>query len=515
MLSLSEIFEAQTKYGVGLTNSNNEVITYEMYLLECRRMLSDKTPLQFYNWSRKKQNDFTDNLIVMYVRNNLKDVEGFINKDGEVEQDKLMDRLRTDIVDFGILKYALEDDLIEEIQINDYRTIYVVKKGKKVPYMDSNGKPYQFVNNEELKATINRLIYTPSGNVPRMTATEPLLNARTANRGYRLSAVNNTAITPDMAVGFDFPVTSATIRKYSKRRLTFDDYEHLGTSVPIMNKFLKLAGRASLRILFAGATSSGKTSLMQTVLLELPESKRVILVQNPTEVMLYDRDPITGFNKRNVLHWEAIDDNDTAKSSTATPTMSNLIAHILRNTPDIGVPGEVRTPAECNQLIRIINTGHGAMSSLHADGAIEAIHRMADELATFGGTSQSHMRKLVSSFDIIVCPVKFGDGNRRISSICELTGQLDENGEPVVIELFRFVTTGEVDTNPEDEDDVYLVHGYFEQVSPISNKLKKKFNREGISDERLKEFLSVPKLKEHSSNIVEPEWYKKPDNLDS
>ena len=59
-------------------------------------------------------------------------------------------------------------------------------------FVDRNGKPYQFVNDDELHATIDRLIYNPNGSTPRMTKTNPLLNTRTAGKGYRLSAVNGT-----------------------------------------------------------------------------------------------------------------------------------------------------------------------------------------------------------------------------------------------------------------------------------------------------------------------------------
>ena len=215
MLELTNIFRAQSKFGISSTISNNEKVSYEVYLAGCRRMLTDKTPKDYYSWDRKRQNDYTDNLIISYVRNNVKDVEGFIDENGDIKTDNLIDRLRTDIVDFGILRTALEDDDIQEIQINDFKTIWVVKGGKSELYVDEAGKPFQFISDDELHSTIDRIIYNPNGNIPRMTYTNPLLNTRTAQRGYRLSAVNSSAITPDSKVGFDFS-TSITIRKYAQ-----------------------------------------------------------------------------------------------------------------------------------------------------------------------------------------------------------------------------------------------------------------------------------------------------------
>ena len=117
MLSLSDVFEAQSKYGVNEVYSDTETVTYEVYLIGCRRNLTDKTPIDYYSWDVRRQNDFTDNLIIEYVQNNPKNIEGFVNSNGEIEQDKIIDKLRIDIVDFGILREALEDDTVQEIQM--------------------------------------------------------------------------------------------------------------------------------------------------------------------------------------------------------------------------------------------------------------------------------------------------------------------------------------------------------------------------------------------------------------
>ena len=98
MLSLSEVFKAQSKYGVNNNfASDSETVSYEVYLSGCRRMLTDKTPVDYYSWEAKRQNDFTDTLIVEYVEANKKLVVGFIDQNGDIETGKLLDRLRIDI----------------------------------------------------------------------------------------------------------------------------------------------------------------------------------------------------------------------------------------------------------------------------------------------------------------------------------------------------------------------------------------------------------------------------------
>ena len=499
MLSLAKVFQAQSKYGVAQVYSEGESISYEVYLIGCRRMLTDKTPTDYYNWDIKTQNDFTDNLIVSYVRDNIKMVEGFIDDNGDLDQDALINKLRVDIVDFGILREALEDDTIQEIQINDAKTIWVVRNGKSEPFVDEQGKPYQFVSDGELHATIDRLIYNPNGNTPRMTKVNPLLNTRTAGKGYRLSAVDSSAITPDQKTGFDFPCTSITIRKYAPSMLTFDDFEDFGTLTPEISQFLRLCGRANIRLACVGPTSSGKTTLLNAVCWEVDPELRLLLIQNPTEIMIYNRSPETGANSRNAIHWEAQDLPPEAAKDPTTPTMANMISHTLRNTPDVIIPGEIRTPEEFFQANRALKTGHRLLTTWHALDGADAIDRAATELSTLGGNTLDHARSLANSFDIIVSQQKLGDGSRKVMAVEELTGEL-EGGRAVTTKLFEFVLTGETDKDPETGE-IKKIHGYFQQCNKISDKLIKLFYTVGITRNEIQQYIDVPPTIEGKSNL--------------
>lgn len=500
MLSVGSVYNAQIKYGVNESVSDTEVISYELYLTECRRAFTERTPTSYYDWDKQTQNDFTDNLIVNYVRNNKRAVEGYVDENGDLKMNELINRLRIDIVDFGILRVALEDDSIQEIQINDYKTIFVVRDGLAELFVDENGKPYQFVSDEELHSTINRLVYSPNNTAPRMTKTNPLMNARTAGKGYRLSGVNSTAITPDMTVGFDFPVTTITIRKYAPSKLTFDDFEAFGTLTPEMSAFLRLTGRADIRLACVGPVSSGKTTMLNAIVWEVDPELRLLLIQNPTEIMIYDRSEDSGCNRRNVLHWEAQDLGKESQDDPTTPTMSNMIAHVLRNTPDVVVPGEVRTAEEFVQVNRVLKTGHRVLTTLHAYDGADAIARMSTELATKGGSISDYASSLANSLDIIVSCRKLGDGSRKVMAIEELTGRILENGTAETTVLFRYTLTGEVE---KDENGcIKRIYGYFEQVNPISESLADKFYSAGISKKDIEMFLQAPEMLKGRSNLA-------------
>ena len=499
MLTLTEVFKAQQKYGVTTVYSDSETTSYEIYLMGCRRMLTDKTPTDYYNWDSRRQNDFTDNLIVNYVRNNVKSVDGFVDENGDIMQDELINRLRIDIVDFGILREGLEDDTVQEIQINDCKTLWVVREGRTELFVDKFGKPYQFVNDEELHATIDRLIYNPNGTAPRMTKTNPLMNTRTHAKGYRLSAVDGSAITPDSKVGFDFPCTSVTIRKYAPSMMMFKDFEARHSLTPEMSDLLRKCGKANIRLACVGPTSSGKTTLLNAITWEVDPELRIILTQNPTEIMIYDRSEDTGVNRRNALHWEAQDLPPEAAKDPTTPTMANQIAHALRNTPDVIVPGEVRTPDEFYQMNRALKTGHRVLTTWHALDGADAIDRASTELSTIGGSPLDHARSLAQSFNIIVSQLRLADGTRKVMAIEEILGKL-EDGRAVTSVLFRYKLTGKVDKDPLTGR-VEKIHGYFEQVNPLSEKLVQLFYAAGITREEIQQYLTLPDVRECGSNL--------------
>lgn len=497
MLTLASILSAQRKYGASSQVSDSERISYEMYLANCRRLLTDKTPTDYFNWDSAHQSDFTNNLIIQYVRNNMKDVEGFVDESGEIQMDELIDRLRADIIDYGILRDALENPDVQEIQINDFKTIWIIIGGKAQLYTDKSGMPYQFVSDVELHSTINRLIYNPDGNSPRMTVTNPLINTRTTTKGYRLSGVNSSAITPDMKVGCDFPCTSITIRKYSPSRLTFDDFVKYDTMTAKMADFLRFCGRANIRLACVGPTSSGKTTLLNAVVWEIPKDNRLLLVQNPTEIMVYERSDETGANLRNAVHWEASEVDVRLKDDPTTPTMANFIAHALRNTPDVIIPGEVRTPEEFFQMNRALKTGHRVLTTFHATDGADAVERMATELATLGGSVTDYLSSITHSIDIVVSQKKLDDGNRHVMAIEELTGKVDEFGKAETRILFRYRLTGETERDPETGKVTRIV-GIFEQVNPISDSLMQKFFEAGISINELQPFLNVDNKSEYT-----------------
>jgi hypothetical protein len=215
--------------------------------------------------------------------------------------------------------------------------------------------------------------------------------------------------------------------------------------------------------------------------------------------MIYNRNEENGANSRNVLHWEAQDLSVEASKDPTTPTMANMIAHTLRNTPDVIIPGEVRTPDEFYQMNRALKTGHRVLTTWHALDGPDAVDRASTELSTIGGSPQDHARSLANSFDIIVSQQKLGDGRRKVMRVEELTGRvIDGRAESIV--LFEFKLTGDTEKD-QDTGKVKEIFGYFQQVNPISEKLVQSFYSVGITKDELTPYTHPFKVIEGESNL--------------
>jgi len=240
----------------------------------------------------------------------------------------------------------------------------------------------------------------------RLDRTQPMVDARLAD-GSRICAV-----LPPVAV--DGPCLS--IRRFAVRDVPLESF----TTDAVAQLLRHLVDRRA-NLLVSGATSSGKTTLLNSLAGCISASARVITLEDVAELRL---------QHPHVLRLE---------TRAATPdlpeevTLDHLVRTALRLRPDRLVVGEVRG-TEALALLHALATGHdGSLATVHADGALEALHRLAGlvvQAAPSWPLVAVH-RHVVQAIDVVVHLGRDVDGRRRVREVAEVRPWFDDPGPAV------------------------------------------------------------------------------------
>ncbi len=170
-------------------------------------------------------------------------------------------------------------------------------------------------------------------------------------------------------------------------------------------EFLDCAVKAKKSILISGGTSTGKTSLLNSLIASIPAAERLITVEDTPEIALDQPNSVGLIAVKGDL-------------GEARIGLDDLLNASLRLRPDRIILGELRG-AEAVTFLRAINTGHpGSVTTIHADsphGAFEQIALMALQagLPLARRETIDYVRSII---DIAIHVVREG-GRRRISEI--------------------------------------------------------------------------------------------------
>lgn len=485
MLDIKGVYKLQSDYGVADGSFKDSEVTFEVYLAQCRVFITRNLPDEYTKWDSEKKQDALQKLASTFIDKHKVKVKGYVSVEGVINADLLLEDICDMVTGASIIREALEDPDVDEIQINDKNTIFVARKGVLSPYVDKKGRVMQFANNDEVHVLLNKLIDDGRGNVPQFTEGLPLLNAKTAKHQYRINAVHHIANASGKPPN-NFNITTAVIRKFKETTLTLNDLIKHGAITEKMGRLLDKLGRAELKLFCVGPTGSGKTTLLRIIANTIPYDKRIILIQNPTEITFMDRDEY-GRNIRNVVHWEVYEAGSSSENDTKiSASMENLISNSLRATPEIVIVGEARAASEFFQINRAMRTGHKTFGTYHAEDAMDALERFATELSAASASTYSESLRLVAdTIDIIISQFKFPDGNRKIMEITEICGT-GSDGKPILNTLFNYELTGE--TRKNTVTNRVEVLGKFRQTGVLSERMQKMFFKAGIAKSEIKEF---------------------------
>lgn len=313
---------------------------------------------------------------------------GMLSKEAQTD---LVDRIVREASGLGPLEVLLEDPSVEEVMVNGTEHVYVERAGR------IEAADIRFESEDQLRNTIERIL-APLGR--RVDELSPMADARLPD-GSRVNV-----IIPPLAV--DGPAVS--IRRFPERRPSVADLVGLGTLTPEVAERLQAEVSNRRSILISGGTGSGKTTLLNALSGFISPDERIVTIEDAAELSLAQP------------HVVRLESRPPSIEGRGQVTIRDLLRNALRMRPDRILIGEVRGP-EALDLLTALNTGHdGALSTVHASSATDALARM-EVLALMAdvglplGVIATQLRR---GIDLVVHISRSQDGGRRVMGVEEV-----------------------------------------------------------------------------------------------
>jgi len=314
------------------------------------------------------------------------------------------------VASLGPIRPLMEDKTVTEIMINGPNQIYVQREGR-LEETDIN-----FDDERHLLHTIQKIL-AGSGTNKRVDESSPCVDFSLPD-GSRI----NVVIPPLSMVG---PVM--TIRKFRDDITSVEDLKRLGELNDDIAQMLIAAMEAKLNIVFCGSTGSGKTTCLNVFSKYLPETERIITIEDTPELMLSQKHVVTLCSKPA---------NIEGKGEI---TIGEIFINSLRMRPDRVIIGEIRGD-EILDLIESISSGHsGSLSIIHAETPEDCFSRMVAMMLMTGirlSTAEIY-KQVAKAIDLLVHLELYMDGKRRVSFITDLSFD-DASGKIVLRDIFKF-----------------------------------------------------------------------------
>jgi pilus assembly protein CpaF len=321
---------------------------------------------------------------------------------------RMVNEISDEVVGFGPIEFLLKDPSVTEVMVNGADDVFVEREGR------IERVPDRLFEGEESVLHLIERIVGPLG--LRVDGSSPWVDARLPE-GSRVHA-----IVPPLSLRGP----ALTIRKFSPVPITADDLVAARAVGPRALRFLGACVRGRANIVISGGAGSGKTTLLGVLSNYIPDSERLITIEDAAELRLA---------KPHVVSLEARPANVEGRGEV---TVRDLVRNALRMRPDRIIVGEVRG-GEALDMLQAMNTGHeGSLSTAHANSARHLLWRL-ETMALMSDVDlpAAHVRaQVAAAIDVVVQLSRLRDGRRIVWEIAVLEGT--RRGEPVVEPLFRF-----------------------------------------------------------------------------
>ena len=352
----------------------------------------------------------------------------------------------------------LSDPDINEIMINGTEEIYIEKKGQikktDVAFYDEN-----------LLISLARNIAQYSNK--RITDITSRFDSRLPD-GSRVHVIMPRCSRKGVCI---------SIRRFPEQNFNLEGLVKAkdGKAASITNEakeYIETIVALEKNLIVSGGTGTGKTSFLNAVSLKIPETERIIVIEDSSELRL---------QQPHVLPLETVMPDRKGEGATS---IRDLLHSALRMRPDRIVIGECRG-GEALDLIQAMNTGHGgSLSTLHANTASDALNRL-ETMALMSGIEiplSALRNQIASAIKVVIQLTRLDKGDRVVEEIAEV-GEIDSDGEYTITNIFK---------RDKKEDQGFSVQKLY--WTGEKSRFSKELNRNSLLREKInltKEIFSI------------------------
>ncbi len=365
---------------------------------------------------------------------------------------ELVDTIYTEMAEFSFLTKYVFGSGIEEIDINSWKDIEIQYAGGETKKLEERFESPQHAIN-----VVRRMLHT-SGMV--------LDNASPAVLGHlskniRIAAMKTPLVDEDIGV-------AASIRIVNPQSMQAADFIKGGTATAEMLDFLTECVRYGISVCVAGATSSGKTTLMGWLLTTIPDKKRIYTIESGSRELALVREK-EGKVSNSVIHTLTRDsENDRQRVDQIA-----LLDMALRFNPDVIVVGEMRGP-EANAAQEAARTGVAVITTIHSNSC-EATYRRMVSLCkrAVDMSDETLMAYVTEAYPIVAFCKQLENRQRRLMEImeCEICPDGSRHYRP----LFQYEIT-----ENRMEEGKFIIEGSHRRINSVSEGLARRLTENGM-----------------------------------
>ncbi len=261
-----------------------------------------------------------------------------------------------DEINKGFLQDLYDNVLVDAVR-NDASDIHVIPRGKRLVeiYIRIDGRLKLWLRRENTPPeALAAVIKDRTIGIDRFVQDK-------AQDGYTQKSVDGhliryrISVLPMISTEYDSRFESIVIRIIDDRKV-IDDFHQLGFLPQAEAEFVKAINAYKGIVIVTGPTGSGKSTTLMAALKHIIDPEfNVLTCEDPVEYV------IDGSRQLKIGHNMSFDE---------------AMRSILRHDPDVVMVGEIRDKITADIAVKLANTGHLTLTTLHTNNASSAITRL-------------------------------------------------------------------------------------------------------------------------------------------